>query len=132
MTMIGNIVIKDAYAIASLDGVTTGACFMTFRNASNDTDWVTGVSPGDSTQPFGMAMPMTFAIDTNGTWSMMTLSPSDKKYFEIAPGVPTVLTPGYAHIMLMPLSSPLVAGQTLELSLTFKNNGSGTISVPVI
>ena len=131
MAQIGNIIITDARASASLPGVTTGSCFMTFRNASNSSDWLTSASPGPN-QPFNMAMPMTFAIDSNGTWSMITLTPNNSQFFQIAPGVPTVLTPGYAHIMLMNLSSDLVPGQTLQLELGFQNSGSGIIDVPVI
>ena len=77
---------------------------------------------------------MTFSIDDAGTWSMISLNPQTKppKYFEIASGVPTVLTPGYAHIMLMQLERPLLPGETLSLSLGFVNNGSGNIDVNVI
>lgn len=131
MSQIGNIVIDNPYALASLPGVTTGACFMTLRNGSNSTDWLNGAGPG-SGAPFNMAMPMTFAIDGNGTWSMITLNPSSGNFMEIAPGVPTVLTPGYAHIMLMTLTSPLTVGMSLNLQLSFANNGSGSIVVPVI
>lgn len=131
MTQIGNIIIENPYALASLQGVNTGACFMTFRNASNDPDWLTGAGPG-SGAPFQMAMSMTFAIDGNGTWSMITLQPNDGKFMQIAPGVPTVLTPGYAHIMLMSLSGPLTPGMSLNLELGFASSGTGNVAVPVV
>ena len=130
MTAIGDIVVDNPNAIATLPGVTTSACFMTFRNGSNNSDWLTGAGPAPGA-PFGMAMPMTFAIDGNGTWSMTTLNPGSGQFMEVAPGVPTVLTPGYAHIMLMNLTAPLSVGMIVPVELKFQNNGSGTVAVRV-
>ena len=47
-------------------------------------------------------------------------------------GTPVELKPGGYHVMFIGLVNPLQTGDTIELTLTFKNAGEITISVPVL
>lgn len=126
MAQIGNIVITNPYALATPPNVTDGAAYMTFTLEGGQEDVLTQVAPG-SGAPFNMAMPMTFAIDGNGLWGMAGV-----KGMRVSPGIPTLLTPGYAHLMIMGLTQPLQPGQMFDLQLTFQNAGTGNVAVTVV
>ena len=50
---------------------------------------------------------------------------------EVAPGQPTVLEPGGAHVMLQGLTQKLEEGTTMPLTLVFEHAGKVTLEVPV-
>jgi len=50
----------------------------------------------------------------------------------LSAGTPVELKPGGYHVMFIGLVNPLQTGDTIELTLTFKNAGEITISVPVL
>jgi copper(I)-binding protein len=53
----------------------------------------------------------------------------------VEPGKPVELAPGGMHFMLIGLKSPLVAGETVDLKLTFKDHkgttNTTTVSAPI-
>ena len=50
---------------------------------------------------------------------------------DIKPSEPLELKPGGFHVMLMALTSPVLAGQEIELSLQFEKPDGGKIEMPV-
>jgi len=53
------------------------------------------------------------------------------KAVAVSPGSPAMLKPGGNHIMLFGVVSPLKAGQSIKLTLTFEKAGTITMAVPV-
>jgi copper(I)-binding protein len=47
-------------------------------------------------------------------------------------GTPVALEPGGLHVMLIGLVNPLETGDTIEITLTFRNGGEVVVSVPVL
>jgi hypothetical protein len=50
---------------------------------------------------------------------------------DLPAGREVTLSPGASHIMLVDLARPLVAGDTLRLTLTFEKAGPLAVRVPV-
>lgn len=113
--------IQDADAAGSLDGVTSAA-YLTIEN-SGDTD-VTLVSV--ETEVAGMAqIHMTMIEDDVASMSEMT------EGVVIPAGETVALEPGGMHVMLMDLTEHLRAGDEVTLTLTFDDETSQIISLPV-
>jgi len=51
--------------------------------------------------------------------------------FEVPANGRLELKPGGKHVMLIGLTAPLVAGQTLEITLNFEKSGAIQVEVPV-
>jgi len=68
----------------------------------------------------------THMMDDKGVMRMRPVAGID-----VAPGTPTRLQPGGFHIMLLGVRTPLIAGATIPLTLTFEKAGSVTLDVPV-
>jgi copper(I)-binding protein len=65
-------------------------------------------------------------IDDNGIMRMREV-----KSIPIKAGDHVSLTPQGYHIMLMDLTKPLMAGETIELTLHFKNAKEITTTIPI-
>ena len=61
-----------------------------------------------------------------GAWRAKSLS-----YIEVTPGDPTMLEPGGAHIALLGLKEPLIAGGKFPLTLSFESGKNATVQVTV-
>ena len=57
---------------------------------------------------------------------------SEVPQFDIPAGEDLDLEPGGNHIMLIGLASPLVPGDTLDLTLTFASGATATLTAPVV
>jgi copper(I)-binding protein len=97
-------------AEGSMDGDTSTAGMM-------DDTATTGMMD-DSTDTTGMGM-------AEG----MVMQPIEE--LELPAGETVALEPGGYHIMLLELAEPLVAGDTFELTLTFREAGEQTVTVEV-
>ena len=65
-------------------------------------------------------------INNNGVMQMRPV-----ENIPVAPGETTELKPGGLHIMLMMLTKPLVAGQQLNITLTFEDGSSKQVQAEV-
>jgi periplasmic copper chaperone A len=89
-----------------------------------------GINPDElvsASSPFAQKVELhVFAIQNK----IYGMQPVDA--IKVSPGAAaTVLRPGGAHVMLEGLKQPLRAGESIPLSLTFKNAGKAQIEVRV-
>lgn len=109
--------IEGAWALQANLQARAGAVYMMIVNDGGAADTLVGAS----TPVAEMAMVHTFEV-VNGVWSMQMLKGAD-----VCPGVPTVFTPGYLHIMLAGVRAELPS--TFPITLKFKNAGDITTEV---
>ena len=136
----GNVIVYPLFTIAPLSEQNQGAAYFAMRNnASNRGNDDILPSSGQSWQAPGgssnMAMPMMFQltdvtidrITYSNVWRMKNIGG-----FAISGGEPTVLMPGYAHMMLMNVDSSTFPTDYIELNLTFAVNGPVKVEIPVV
>jgi copper(I)-binding protein len=116
------ITVEQPWARATPAGATTGAVYMTLANKTATADRLTAASSdvAGKVQVHEMAV-------ANGIMQMRELSDG----LAIPAGGSVTLKPGGYHVMLMGLKKPLIAGQTLPLTLTFAKAGNISITVPI-
>ena len=114
--------VKDAMARPSpLEGGTGGA-FLTIVNNGPEPDHLLSAS-----SPAAGAIELHETVDDNGVMRMVP----HPEGWEI-PALGTLeLKPGGKHLMLIKLARPLEAGQTVQITLTFRNAGPVTVRVPI-
>ena len=117
----GGISVEDAWARPPAMAGGNGAAYFLIRNDGNTADRLIGVS-----SPLAMAEMHESVMADDGT---MAMNPVDG--VDVAPNSTVAFEPGGLHIMLMGLSEPPAAGDTVSLTLTFENAGEMTIDVPV-
>lgn len=112
--------VGKAWARATPGGAKVGAGYLEIVNktATADTLVSASASVAGRTEIHEMS-------HDNGIMKMRALSNG----LEIPAGATVSLAPGGLHIMFLELPAPLTAGQTFDLTLTFKT--AGTIVVPV-
>ena len=114
------VVADDAWCRPSPNGAKAGGCYVTLTAATDDR------LTGGSTPRAGMLQVHEMKTE-NG---MMTMR-------EMAQGLPlpageaVALAPGGAHRMLMELTAPLVAGETVPLTLNFADAAPVTVQAKV-
>ncbi len=113
----------DAWARATPEGAPTGAVFGLLTNLSAEDDVLISVST-DSAE----AVELHEVIMGDG--DVMQMRPVEGG-FAVSKGGYLELAPGGYHIMLINLTQPLVAGETLDLTLNFEHLGEVTITVPI-
>jgi Uncharacterized protein conserved in bacteria len=102
--------VKDAWCRPTPNGATTGACFMTLTAEGAPETLLSAASPA-------AAMVQLHAVSTSGDVMQMQ---------EMTNGQPlpenqaVTLAPGGNHLMLLKLTRPLVAGETVSLTLGFQ------------
>jgi copper(I)-binding protein len=118
---VGDIAIDQPWARASLGNAPNSAAYMILQ--------ATGATPdrliGGSTPAAAKVELHTHIMDGG----VARMRPIDA--IEVAPGEPTVLEPGGAHIMLQGLTRKLEAGSTMPLTLVFEHAGEVTLEVPI-
>jgi len=145
------ITVEDAWARTSPMMASAGAAYMTLTSSVDDR--LTGVAVdagiaatvelhetvmagdmGETTMTGGMADDTAGGMTGDTTGSMpvsteptMMMQPVDG--IDLPAGTAVELKPGGYHIMLLDLASPLEAGQTFTITLTFEQAGS--VEVPV-
>jgi copper(I)-binding protein len=121
VAQVGDIAIREPWVRASLGNAPNSAAYMTLET--------TGASPdrliGGST-PAAERVELHTHIMEGGVAKMRPIDA-----IEVAPGAPTVLAPGGAHVMLSGLTRKLEAGTTVPLTLVFEHAGAVTLKVPV-
>jgi|TARA_R110002124_G_scaffold11529_1_gene54683 copper(I)-binding protein len=102
------------------NGARTGACYLTLRSSAGD-------------RLTGVATPVSTATQIH----TMTMENDVMRMSELAEGLPlpaeqaVTLAPGGEHLMLVGLTAPLVAGQTVALSLGFEKSPAMTVQAEV-
>lgn len=116
----GGIVISNAWARPSA-GSDASAAYFSIRNDSGTDDVLTGVSTSIATAEMHQTMA--------GASGMMGMQPVAT--VPVAKGATVEFKPGGYHVMLMRPTAPLEAGATVELTLTFQQAGSITVTAQV-
>jgi copper(I)-binding protein len=120
-TKVGDIAIDQPWARASLGNAPNSAAYMILQNTGAVPDRLIGGSTPVATQ-----VQLHTHLMEGGVARMR---PVDA--IEVAPGQPTVLEPGGAHVMLQGLTEKLEEGTTVPLTLVFEHAGKVTLEVPV-
>ena len=118
---VGDIAIDQPWARASLGNAPNSAAYMILQNTGAVPDRLIGGSTPVATQ-----VQLHTHVMEGGVAKMR---PVDA--IEVAPGQPTVLEPGGAHVMLQGLTQKLEEGTTMPLTLVFEHAGKVTLEVPV-
>ena len=117
---VGDIAIDQPWARASLGNAPNSAAYMILQNTGAVPDRLIGGSTPVATQ-------VSYTHVMEG--GVAKMRPVDA--IEVAPGQPTVLEPGGAHVMLQGLTQKLEEGTTMPLTLVFEHAGEVTLEVPV-
>jgi hypothetical protein len=118
---VGDIAIDQPWARASLGNAPNSAAYMILQNTGAVPDRLIGGSTPVATQ-----VQLHTHVMEGGVAKMR---PVDA--IEVAPGQPTVLEPGGAHVMLQGLTQKLEEGTTMPLTLVFEHAGKVMLEVPV-
>ena len=118
----GAMVVTDAWARTSMGMDMAGAAYMTITNETGQADALIGVATTAAANP---EIHETTA-DASG---MMGMHPVER--LNIPAGGTVTLEPGGFHVMLINLTGELVAGSTIELTLTFEKAGAVTVTAEV-
>ncbi|MBC7755644.1 MAG: copper chaperone PCu(A)C [Bdellovibrio sp.] len=103
------VAIMDSWARANAPGQSVGAAYMTFISA-DDSTFIRAETPiASSVEIHSMTM-------NDGVMKMRMLPELPLKA-----GVAEKLAPGGFHLMLFDLKKPLIAGEQLDLTLTFRD-----------
>ncbi len=103
------VAIMDAWVRANAPGQSVGAAYMTFISA-DDSTFIRAETPlASSVEIHSMTM-------NDGVMKMRMLPE-----FPLKAGIEEKLTPGGFHLMLFDLKKPLLVGEKLDLTLTFRD-----------
>lgn len=117
------IVIKDAYARTAMKGAKSGAAFMHILNQTGEDDRLTKV-----TSSIAKKVELHTHKDMgDGVMKMMHV----KEGFIIPAGGMHGLARGGDHVMFMGLTQDMIAGESVEVTLTFEKAGDMTVQIPV-
>ncbi len=118
---VGDILIQDAYARASVGQAGTSVVYMTLVNTGDEADRLVGAA-----SPAAEAVePHTHLMEDG----IMRMRPAEA--IEVAPGTPTVLRPGGLHLMVIGLRAPLREGESMPLTLSFERSGEVELELPI-
>jgi len=112
--------VHEPWARAALQG-RTSAAYMTIENTTDALDRLVAAA-----SPVARVVELHTHIMEGGVMRMRPVTA-----IEVNPGEPAVLRPGGLHVMLIDLTRPLRAGETIPLTLRFEKAGEVTIDVPV-
>ena len=104
------VAVIDSWARANAPGQTVGAAYMTFISAQDSTFVKAETTIASSVEIHSMKM-------SNGVMKMRMLNE-----LPLSAGKPEKLAPGGFHLMLFDLKKQLIAGENIDLTLTFKDN----------
>jgi copper(I)-binding protein len=112
--------VTNAWSRATAPGVDVGAAYMTIEGGPKD-DRLVAASTARA------AMVHLHAVEESGGVAKMR----PVEGIDVPAGRKVELAPKGMHLMLMGLSSPLVAGESYALTLTFANAGDVTVQAKV-
>lgn len=114
--------IKDQWARATVEGMKMGGAFMTIHNDDKQQDFLLGGSTSVAER-----VEVHTHVNDNGVMRMREVEGG----VPLAAGATTELKPGSYHIMFMGLKQPLKEGETVAVTLKFKNAKAQTVHIPV-
>lgn len=117
------VIVRDAFIISTGEAAKAASAYMQIENTSTTPDRLVQVK----TQVAPMAELHSSTEDANGVMQMLPAHDG----FEIAGKGTRSLSRGADHVMLMGLQTGLIAGGTVEMTLTFERAGEVTVAVPV-
>ncbi|PIE25521.1 MAG: hypothetical protein CSA60_00075 [Neptuniibacter caesariensis] len=115
------VTVEDAYARAVPPGQMNSASFMVLKN--NTAEDIALVSSRSSV---AKVVELHNHINENGVMKMRQVA----KINVPANGM-TLLKPGSYHVMLIGLKQDLIAGENIDLELTFSDGSSQTLTLPI-
>lgn len=121
MAKVGDLMIQDGWARASIGSAPNSAAYMTLMTEGAETDKLLSAS-----SPSAETVELHTHLLEDGIAKMRPV-----EAIEIAPGEATVLEPGSLHVMLMGLKGELEEGDAVSLTLTFEKAGDVTLDVPI-
>lgn len=113
--------IDQAQVRAVPPGSETSAAFMTLHNSGDEDIALVGAS-----SPAAEVVELHDHTDVDGVMQMRQID-----HVTVPAGGSAALAPGGLHMMLIKLTSPLVEGEPVELTLTFDNGESQVVEAPV-
>lgn len=113
--------ITDAWCRPTPNGAHTGACYMTLK-AEGAAETLMGVA-----SPAAASVQIHSGATADGQMSMAPLEAG----LTLPVNQAVTLSPGHNHIMLMNLTRPLVAGDTVSLTLGFQRIAAMTVQAEV-
>lgn len=116
------IAVNDPFARPSPAEGGTGGAFMTISNNTNQPDRLVSAHCPNAT-----IVELHETINMDGVMSMRP----QPEGFEIPARSTVELKPGGKHVMLIGLTAPLKAGETVEITLNFERAGAVKVQVPV-
>ena len=119
-----DVTVKDAYSFAVPEGAKTGAAFMTMTYAPADGGVPDRLMKAET--PVAGTVEIHMTVIEKDVMQMRPL-----EVLPLSPLGTMTLSPNGAHIMLMDLKKPLVAGESFPLTLTFEKAGAVTVDVAV-
>ena len=118
-----SISVTDPWAMNATMSQGNGAAFMTVENTSSVEDELVGVTVPSSVAASAQMHDVKMEGDMMKMEQVQSVSIPANGIREFKHGS--------FHIMLMELKAPLEVGSTIQLTLTFKNAGEQTVTVPV-
>jgi len=118
----GSMTVTEAWARPSMGMDRAGAAYLVIRNDTGKNDALIGASSSASAR----AELHETSTASDGMTGMAPVSE-----IPVAAGGSATLEPGGFHIMLIDLVEPLVAGQTIDITLTFRGAGEVTVTAEV-
>lgn len=117
----GGILLKEAWARASIGTSRPAAAFFTAVNTGNESDRLVTI-----TSPIAGKAEVHETTVKNGVMRMSPTGP-----LKIGPGETVVLKPGGLHVMLVGLRKPLKKGGSIDITLEFERAGKITVAAPI-
>ena len=114
-----SVAVLDAWARANAPGQTVGAAYMTLISAQDSTMVKVEADIAGTVQIHSMSM-------ENNVMKMRMLED-----LPLPAGKAEKLAPGGFHLMLFDLKNPLTAGESVKLTLTFRDN-AGKVTQQVV
>jgi copper(I)-binding protein len=136
----GELTVTDVWARESAASTGNGAVYFTIENGTTTDDELTDASVASTVAAMAQIHETVMATNTSmagGTNSGGTMGGEQMMTMQEVASVPvpaggTVrFEPGGYHVMLMDLAAPLQAGQTFEVTLTFAEAGTKTVTATV-
>ncbi len=121
----GELSVDDAWARTSAGMQEAGAVYMTITGG-DEADRLIGVSVSSDVAQVAELHETAMTEGGEGMMSMQQVTAID-----IPADGEATLEPGGFHVMLMKLAQPLATGSTVDLTLTFENAGTVTVSAEV-
>jgi copper(I)-binding protein len=118
---VGNLTIDGAWARASMAGMKMGAGYLTIANTGAEDDELLAV-----TSPAASEVQIHLSQMQDGVIRMREVGAT-----ALPAGQRTRFLPGGLHLMFMGLKAPLEAGQTIPVTLRFREAGEVTVSFEV-